>query len=206
MASPDIPDERWQPLSVHEVVRLFDGAPFKWCIAGGYAIELFLGAAHRPHSDTDITLFRDDQVAMQTWLRSRGWKLFAADPPGTLRHWDDGEYLPVGIHDIWGHEAHNDAWQLQIMLTEVDGDRWYSRRSRAIGGPRDSLMTIYQGMPCIRVEVQFCYKARGQRPKDEQDFRVCLPHFSAEERSWLRQALEHLYPDGHDWLPLLREG
>jgi hypothetical protein len=29
--------ERWQPLSVEQVVSLFDGAPFTWGLAGGYA-------------------------------------------------------------------------------------------------------------------------------------------------------------------------
>ncbi len=41
--SVDIPFNRWNHLRVADVVTLFKDAPFAWCIAGGYAVELFLG-------------------------------------------------------------------------------------------------------------------------------------------------------------------
>lgn len=199
---PDIPDDNWQPLSVAETVDLFRGAPFEWCLAGGYAIELFLGHAIRSHSDIDITIFRDDQLSLQQWLQ--GWELYAADPPGTLRRWQQAEYLPVGIHDIWANQAGFDAWQIQIMLTEVDGADWYSRRSKLVRGRRSDLMTTYDGVPCIRPEIQLLYKARDRRPKDEQDLHACLPRLNTEAKDWLRELLELIYPEGHPWLHLFR--
>ena len=56
-----IPYETWQPLSVAEAVALFADAPFGWGLAGGYAVEQFLGRAIRPHADIDIGVFRDQQ-------------------------------------------------------------------------------------------------------------------------------------------------
>jgi hypothetical protein len=119
---------------------------------------LFLGRSIRAHSDIDVVVFRDDQLVVQHWLA--GWCLYAADPPGTLRPWLSGEYLPVGIHDIWGHRVDASAWQLQLMLAEVEGDMWWSRRNPVIRGQRNDLIVTYHGLPCVRIEVQLMYKSR----------------------------------------------
>jgi hypothetical protein len=193
-----IPYDRWTPLAVGDVVALFESAPFQWGLAGGYAVEQFLGRSIRSHGDIDILIFRDEQLQLQCWMA--GWLLYAADPPGTLREWPPGEALPYGIHDIWGHRAEADSWELQIMLAEADGGEWFSRHHPLVRGARDELMTVYGGIPCIRVEVQLLYKARKPRPKDGQDFEACLPLMNSESRSWLRGSIRMLFPDGHPWL------
>lgn len=197
----EIPYERWLPLSVSDVVSLFDGASFQWCLAGGYAIEQFLGYSVRSHGDIDITVYRDEQLELQKWLKN--WKLYAADPPGTLREWYTDEQLPVGIHDIWGHHISSNAWQLQIMLTEVEDAEWFSRRSPLIRGKRNELMVVYEDIPCIRPEIQLLYKAKNRRPKDERDFRACLPKMDEKAKLWLKASLTLLYPQGHEWLKAL---
>src|SRR6188472_1274448 len=108
----------WEPLSVAEVKQLFRDAPFAWGLAGGYAVEQFLGTPIRAHADIDIVVFRDDQRQLYQWLSD--WQLFAADPPGTLRRWSAPEWLAFGIHDIWAHRTDAQAWQLQVMLLEAD--------------------------------------------------------------------------------------
>ncbi len=196
MISNEIPYNRWQPLSVSEVVQLFSSAPFAWGLAGGYAVEQFVGRSFRDHGDIDVIVFRGQQLEVQKWLSN--WQLYAADPPGTLRPWLKGEYLPFGIHDIWGH-SDVQAWQLQIMLTETEGDKWFSRRSRLIEGQRNDLIVIYGGIPSVRIEVQLFYKAKHRLPKDDLDFEACLPLLSFESRQWLVSALEVSYPEGHPW-------
>jgi hypothetical protein len=196
-----IPDERWQPLSLEETLHLFTGAPFRWALGGGYAVEQFLGKPIRAHEDVDVVIYRDDQLQAQAWMQ--GWELYAAEPPGTLRKWLDGEYLPLAIHDIWGHRPEVDAWQFQFMVAEVDGDEWFSRRNPAIRGQRDSLFAEYNGVPCVRIEVQLMYKSKGRRPKDLLDFHAAAPRLSAEAKGWLMDALRLLYPEGHPWLQLL---
>ncbi|MEP7187668.1 MAG: hypothetical protein ABI901_00595, partial [Roseiflexaceae bacterium] len=181
------PYDHWNPLSVAAVQHLFHDAPFRWGIAGGYAVEQFLGTAIRDHNDIDIILFRDDQQALHTWLS--GWHVYAADPPGTLREWNASEWLSPGIHDIWCYRHTAQAWQLQMMLVETDGADWVSRRHPMIRGSRTDLIVDYHQIPCIRIEVQLLYKAKGNREKDRQDFHACLPKLSAEAKAWLIQAL-----------------
>jgi hypothetical protein len=194
----NIPDTQWQPLSIADVTQLFTHAPFLWGVAGGYAVELFLGITIRDHSDTDILVCRDEQLRAQHWLSD--WQLFASDPPGTLRPWRAGEYLPYGIHDIWGHRCHIESWQLQIMLAEVEGKHWYMRRNPQVRGLRDDLIVSYHGVPCLRIEVQLLFKARSNRAKDTADFQACLPHLTAEAKSWLREQMQQVVPADHPWL------
>ena len=52
------PYSHWKPLSVTEVQQLFTNVPFHWGLAGGYAVEQFLGTAIRPHSDIDVLIYR----------------------------------------------------------------------------------------------------------------------------------------------------
>jgi hypothetical protein len=131
------------------------------------------------------------------------WRLFAADPPGTLRPWNQGEWLAPGIHDIWAYEHTAHAWQLQIMLIDTDGDMWVSRRHPLIRGLRTDLLVPYHQLPCVHIEVQLLYKAKGNRAKDLLDFQACLPLLTRDARVWLRQALQLAHPDGHAWLALL---
>ena len=67
MTAP-LPDSRWTPLTIAAVVQRCAGAPFTWGIAGGYAIEQFVGRPIRAHDDMDIIVFRDEQLLVQRWL------------------------------------------------------------------------------------------------------------------------------------------
>ncbi len=89
------PAGAWSPLSASDVSRMFRGAAFPWWMAGGWAIDLFVGRQTRRHADTDVLVLRRDQLAAQSLLAAgAGWELYAADPPGVLRAWRRGEWLP----------------------------------------------------------------------------------------------------------------
>ena len=59
---------KWDPLSIKEVQSLLEGAGFAWWIAGGWAIDLFIGYQTRDHCDIDVLIRRDDQLALQNLL------------------------------------------------------------------------------------------------------------------------------------------
>lgn len=89
----------WNPAIPAEVAEIFSGCKARWWIAWGYAIELAAGQPIRGHVDIDVLMLRRDQLAVQQALP--GWQWQAADPPGTLRPWQPGEQLAIGVHDIW---------------------------------------------------------------------------------------------------------
>lgn len=193
----------WEPSSLADVTALFVGLPALWWIAGGHAIELACRRPIREHTDIDVLLLRRDQLAVQELLAD--WEWWAADPPGTLRRWERGEVLPVGVHDIWCRPASDQPWRLQLMLGEADGEDWVSRRDLTI---RRRLVDIgivsEDGIPYLSPEIQLYYKAQGHRPKDELDFEAVLPHLNHTQRQWLDAALTETFDPGHPWRPRLR--
>jgi GNAT superfamily N-acetyltransferase len=173
-----------------------------WWIAGGWALDLFLGYESRPHADTDVLVLRRDQSAVHQALS--GWDLHAADPPGALRPWESGEELPVCVHDVWCRASAGAPWALQVMLAEAVGDAWVYRRDRRVRVPLAALGRVSpDGLPYLAPEVQLLHKARPiSRPKDVADFAAVAPRLPADRRAWLRDALVLCAP-AHPWLAWL---
>ncbi len=194
----------WEPLSVAEARDLLDGLAAPWWLAGGYALETFVGRAYREHGDIDVVVFRDDQRAVHDHLMARGWEAHAPDPPGTLRPWREGELLPSDVHDIWCREASDGPWRLQLMLEERDGDDWVYRRDAAIQRPVTAFgWSTSDGMPVIAPEVQLLYTARStsrsQSGKGDQDLEIVAPLLPADAHDWLLNVLSTDAP-GHPWI------
>ncbi len=196
----DSPLGRWEAITPAEVTALLAGLSAPWWIAGGYAIEAFVGKSFRPHDDVDAGLFRDDQLTIQRHLA--GWELHAADPPGALRPWRTGEQLPAGVHDIWARRGPDDPWRFQLMLNESNGDEWLFRRDERIRRTIQSLTWLKDGVPHLAPEIQLLFKSKAPRPKDEADFEAALPLLEQRHKAWLRNALELVEP-GNPWLARL---
>lgn len=69
-------DDPWQALSVEDVAALLEGLAARWWVAGGWAIDLFLGTTTRQHQDVEVAVLRPDQLAAQAHLD--GWDLRVA--------------------------------------------------------------------------------------------------------------------------------
>ena len=198
MADESLP---WNPLSPAEDADLFAELRVPWWIAGGWAIDLFLGYPTRAHDDIDVQILRDNQLTIQDMLTS--WDLHAADPPGTLRPWQRGEVLPPQVHDIWCRPDPASPWTLQLMLADTEDERWVYRRDGRINRPLSSLTRrSKEGIPYLAPEIQLLFKARNPRPKDERDFAKALPYLGDEARNWLAESLRTCHPDS-PWLSRL---
>jgi hypothetical protein len=200
VAKPDdaLVDQAWEPLGPTAVKDRLQGvSDAPWWLAGGYALELFAGRTWRSHDDIDVLVLRRHQRAIHRWLR--GWQLYAADPPGYLRPWRPGEWLPPQVHDVWCRETGDSPWRIQFMLDEAEDDQWVSRRSSRVTRPVESLgLTSADGIPYLAPEIQLFYKAKSARPKDELDFDTVAPLLDAAQRDWLKDALNATHR-GHPW-------
>ncbi|MEU5399799.1 amino acid transporter [Streptomyces sp. NPDC005963] len=191
---------RWVPERPEYVAAVLAEADFPWWIAGGYAIECAVGRELRAHGDLDVLVLRRDQAFVRELLAD--WDLHVADPPGQgkLRPWRPGEVLRSPLHDIWCRRTPEAPWSLQLMLDEVEGTQWVSRRTLAIRLPIDRLgRTSAAGLPYLAPEVQLFYKAKATRDKDETDFEAVLPLLDATARAWLADAIKVVAPH-HPWL------
>lgn len=75
----------WQPATTQALVELFAGAPFRWWITGGIALELHTGRTWRDHADADVGICRIDAGEAHHWLQRLHLYIAAG---GTLRPWD----------------------------------------------------------------------------------------------------------------------
>jgi len=196
--------QKWEPLSVQEVVELLSGLSVPWWIAGGQAIDLFIGRETRSHGDTDVLIRRDDQLEVQAYLS--GWDLHKTQQPG-LKPWPIGEFQVRPVNDIWCRRTEDSPWQLQLVLLDTDGDQWVFRRDPGIRGAIDALGRLTStGVPYVAPEIQLLYKAKSETiEKDEADFQVAVPLMQDSACAWLLECLEKRFPDGHAWIEQLKE-
>src|SRR5579862_2505106 len=129
---------RWQPWNPYEVAAFFANLPVPWWIAGGWAIDLFLGRQTREHEDIDVQVLRRDQHAVHKLFGA--WDMQAALPPPRdenwpFRSWRQDEVLDLTIHDIWCRPTSTQPWALQLMIDDTGDDWWLFRRAPAIARP-----------------------------------------------------------------------
>ena len=190
--------EPWEPMTPGEVANALRGCDCPWWIAGGYAIDAFVGAFdRRPHGDVDVGLLARDQHCVRACLA--GWEAWCADPPGALRPWGEGETITEPVHDVWLRPGRSEPWRIALVLNSHVGDTWVYRRDERVRRPLGELVWWLDGIPYLVPEVQLLFKAKTVRAKDQQDFSEAVPLLDDSQRHWLRRALEVAHP-GHDWL------
>ncbi len=155
----------WHPLQPHEIAELFTEAPFLWWIAGGWAIDLFVGRQTREHDDIDVQVLRRDQHVVRAALQ--GWDVQAAHPEERGRAWPFREWTPntpldPAVHDVWCRPHKTAPWALQLMIADTDGEEWLFRRDRRIRRPLAGIgRHSADGIPYLAPEIQLLYKSRN---------------------------------------------
>ncbi|MER7008983.1 hypothetical protein ABT297_38895 [Dactylosporangium sp. NPDC000555] len=183
-------DGRWEPWPPAEVARRLRRVTAPWCVAGGWALDLWHGRETRAHEDIEIAV--PEGAFDQVRAALAGFELA---PPGG-RTWQES-------HQTWVRDPHSGAFVLDVFREPHDGDTWISRRDAALRLPyRDIIRTSADGVPYLVPELVLLFKAKGARDKDTADLELALPALPADRRRWLH---EHL-PDGHAWRDITRAG
>lgn len=182
------------------VAQLMEGFGARWCVAGGWALDLFLGRATRPHSDVELAVLREDQWRLHGHLD--GWS-FTASVRGRREAWRPGELLELPVHEIHAYSPDQPPRSIELLLNERDGTNWVFRRDAAVVLPLcRAFVTSPFGVPVLSPEIVLLYKSKSPRPKDETDLHTGTAAMSAAQRQWLRSAL--LGSDSsHPWVPVL---
>ena len=192
-------DAVWSPLGLPEIRDRFSRVAVPWWIAGGIAIDLFLGWETRPHEDVDIEMFREDRMVLFEVFD--GWDLHSVSE-GRLTPWTGGA-LPDHVFGIWGRPGPDHDWAVEVILADGDETTWRFRRDPAISMPvADLLQTTDDGLRYCTPEVQLLYKAKRNRPKDDVDLARCLHRLTSAQIGWLSDAIGLAEPD-HPWIAVL---
>jgi hypothetical protein len=190
----------WRALEPGAVHHLLSSVDAPWWIAGGWAIDLFLGTQTRPHKDVDVGVRRADVPRILAALP--GWDFFEAKD-GTLSRLAFGAAPRAGVNSLWGRRAGEPHWEIELMLDEANERDWIFRRQPSIRRPlAASLRATPDGTRYLVPEIQLLYKARDPRPEDQSDFDYVAPRLDSAAAGWLRDCLLQLYPQ-HPWISTL---
>jgi hypothetical protein len=172
-----------------------------WWVAGGWALDLYLGKVTRAHKDLDIGIFRKDAAVVLAALP--GWE-FVEAKDGVHTQLIDGNSLRPGVNSLWCKRASATQWELELMLDESDGEFWVFRRDPRITYPLSSAIGRNpEGIGFLAPEIQLLYKARTTRAQDQADFDHVVPHLDRDARTWLRDSLMSIDPE-HVWISMLK--
>jgi hypothetical protein len=176
----------------------FAGCHLPWFIAGGWAIDLWLGQVTRPHDDVDVAVFRRDQRLVRGLFPGWSWwKILPGSRGGDRVPWGEQEWLELPVHEI--HGGDDRGAELELLLQESDDWHWRFRRDQRVQMPLGDVgLRSASGIPILRPEIVLLYKAKKARARDEADFASARSTLSDSQVAWLVDALDCCYPD-HPW-------
>jgi hypothetical protein len=185
---------------LRETTGLMQGFPAPWCVAGGWALDLFLGRVTRTHADLELAVLRDDDAALRQHFV--GWT-FEKVVGGRRVGWPASERLALPVHEIHGHSTGEPRRAIEFLLNEREGDDWVYRRDARVRLPMNRWIVLARGVvPVLCPAIVLLFKAKAPRLKDEADFRSARDTLGWERRRWLGDALALCHPN-HPWLESL---
>ncbi|MFJ6146951.1 nucleotidyltransferase domain-containing protein [Streptomyces anulatus] len=190
-------DARWSSSwTPDEVAHRLAGISTPWCVAAGWALDLFRGGQTRDHGDIEIAI----PEAGFPEVRDR-FPGYVFDAAGSGRIWEDAppETL-AAVHQTWLRDPATGNYLLDVFREPHDGDIWICRRDETIRLPYSEIVHHTQdGIPYLAPELVLLFKAKHARPKDRRDFETTVPHLTRAQRATLAELLARVHP-GHAWL------
>ncbi|GAA3455173.1 hypothetical protein GCM10018962_70060 [Dactylosporangium matsuzakiense] len=187
--------DAWEPWRPEALPERLEGLSVPWCVAGGWALDLFRGAQTRDHGDLEFAVphGRFGEVAPRfpefDWFVPVDGVLVPAD-----------EDTLEAEHQTWALDRAAGCWRFDVFREPHDGDVWVCRRDPGIRRPYADLIAYDgAGVPYMAPEVVLLFKAKAVRDKDVRDFRATLPLLDAGRKQWLADSLARVHPD-HTWL------
>ena len=168
-----------------------------WCVAAGWAIDLFVGHERREHDDLEIAVPHQAFPQVQALL---GDLAFYAVGDGEVAALAESPDRLAETHQTWGLDRAAFEWRIDVFREPSDGGRWICRRDGEIRLPYTQLIErTVDGIPYVRPEVVLLFKAKAARPKDETDLTDVLPLLAPSRRALLHDWIARVHP-GHAWL------
>lgn len=199
--APDV--TRWAPWTPAHVAELLEDVEAPWYVAGGWAIDLYLGEQRRKHEDLEIAVPNSRFEELAETLDA--FELFVITGENEAMPYRDARIRLADTHQTWVREPATELWRLDVLREPSDGDTWIFRRDETIRLPYAHVIErTADGIPYGRPEIMLLFKAKHEPyTKDTGDFEAVLPRLDGARREWLAAAVSRMYPD-HPWLEQLR--
>ncbi|WP_369036496.1 nucleotidyltransferase domain-containing protein [Streptomyces adonidis] len=185
--------DAWCP---EQVAERLGGVGAPWCVAAGWALDLFRGQQSRPHGDLEIAV----PAAGFPEIRRR-FPESVFDAVGSWRVWPGaGAEALAATHQTWLRDPASGRFLFDVFREPHEDGTWICRREERLRLPYDSVIErTADGIPYLVPELVLLFKAKAPRPKDQADFAGVLPLLGPPRRDVLSEWLELVHP-GHPWL------
>ena len=173
-----------------KVKTIMDKFSYPWFIAGGWAIDLFLGRETRIHADIEIGIYRKHQMQLYRYLEK--YKKYYIDNRSLVgkhekREWNK-EYLRLPIHELY---VEIQGLEIEVLLNERDETNWIYRRNEKIKREeKKAILFTDTRIPYLCPEIVLLYKTKNCRDKDIKDIENVLPVMDEEQKRWLDESIE----------------
>ena len=192
----EVTDPPWDPWRPADIARLLAGVTVPWYVAGGWAIDLFLGRQTREHGDLEIAVPAPEFAAIRAALAG-----YEFDVVGSGQRWPlDSPAFRV-MHQTWVREPGTGVYRADVFREPERDGSWICRRDESIRLPYERLIRrTADGIPYLVPEVGLLFKAkRAAEPKNQADFGATAGLLSDDAVGWLSWALRRVHP-GHAWI------
>jgi hypothetical protein len=198
---PVVVDELpWEPWTPDDVTSRLAGTDLTWAIAGGWAVDLFLGRVTREHEDLEIVVPAAEASRLMSEFEAPDWT-WRVPSEGALD--EPGPESLVRSHQTWLWSAAASAFVLDVFRNRHSEDLWICHREGGITAPwKDIVGRTSEGVPFLVPEVVLLHKAKHERTKDLADLDALLPVLDRDARERLHDWLGRAHP-GHGWLERL---
>jgi len=173
-----------------KVKTIMDKFGYPWFIAGGWAIDLFLGRETRNHDDIEIGIYRKHQMQLYRYLEK--YKKYYIDNRSRVgihekREWNK-EYLRLPIHELY--VEYRDL-EIEVLLNERDNTSWIYRRNEKIKREEKKVILFTdKRIPYLCPEIVSLYKTKDIRDKDIQDIGNAYSKMNEDQKEWLVESIE----------------
>jgi hypothetical protein len=178
------------------VAQHLAGIAVPWCVAAGWALDLFRGKQTREHGDIEIAIPAADFPEVRD--RFPG---YAVDAVGNGRIWRNATPDALAAtHQTWLRDPATGNYLLDVFREPHDGGTWICRHDATIRLPYSAIIhRDPDGIPYLAPELVLLFKAKHRRRKDQDDFDATIPHMTAAQRATLAELLARAH-SGHPWI------
>ncbi|MFF7594709.1 nucleotidyltransferase domain-containing protein [Streptomyces mirabilis] len=182
--------DAWRP---EQVAERLDEVSAPWCIAAGWALDLFRGRRSRPHGDLEIAV----PAAGFAEIRDR-FPEYVFDAAGSGQVWAGAGAEALGAtHQTWLRDPASGQFLFDVFREPNEGGTWICRRDETLRLRYDAIIErTGDAIPYLVPELVLLFKAKTTRPKDHADFDGVLPLLSQARRDVLSGWLKRMCP-GH---------